>query len=127
MAAQQGVETQLNFQLLVNLSLQLNYSYLEPDGISAYNPRHQFKYFISYQWMRLELSVFGKYIDGLYAQDGYQQPLPDYNLLNFRIARDFRQWTIYLKFQNLLDRLYFVEPNYSAPKFNMLAGIKFNI
>lgn len=126
-AKQQGIETQINMQLLADLVMQINYSYLEPDGISAYNPKHQFKYMLTYQWSILQLSAYGKYIDGLYAQNDYKEKLPDYNLLNMRIAVKYFQWTLYLKFQNLLDRLYYVEPDYPAPKFYMLAGINFGM
>jgi iron complex outermembrane receptor protein len=126
-ARQQGIEAQANIQFFFNLGLQLNYSYLDPDGLSAYNPKHQFKYFFSYQWRNFQASVFGKYIDGLYGQNDYLDPLPDYHLLNMRISRDYMRWTFYLKFQNLLDRLFYVEPAYPAPKFNMLVGLNYGM
>jgi outer membrane cobalamin receptor len=126
-AQQQGIETKVNMQLLANMVMQINYSYLDPGGVSAYNPKHQFKYMLTYQWRILQLSAYGKYIDGLYAQNDYKEKLLDYHLLNMRIAIKYFQWTFYLKLQNLLDRLYYVEPNYPAPKFYMLAGINFGM
>jgi len=126
-ARQIGLETQVNIQLYSSLAIQLNYSYLDPDRISAYNPKHQFKYFLNYRLKNFQVSTYGKYIDGLYAQNDFREPLADYHLLNMKISADFFQWVFYVKLQNLLDRLYYVQPDYPAPKFNMLLGIGYGI
>jgi iron complex outermembrane receptor protein len=122
-AKQQGVETQMHMYLTNNLALQLNYSYLDPDQITAYNPKHQFKYALIYQWHKFQVSAYGRYVDALYAANEYQERLPDYHVLNMRIGLSLNQWDIYLKLRNILDRLYYVEPDYPAPGFFMLAGI----
>jgi iron complex outermembrane receptor protein len=122
-AIQRGVETQLHMYLTKNLALQFNYSYLDPDQITAYNPKHQFKYTLLYQWNKFQVSAYGRYVNALYAANNSQERLPDYHVLNMRIGLTLNQWDIYLKLRNILDRLYYVEPNYPAPGFFMLAGI----
>jgi iron complex outermembrane receptor protein len=123
-AIQHGVETQVQMSLTQNLALQLNYSYLDPDHITAYNPKHQIKYSLMYQWNLLQLSLYGRYVDALYANNDRQDRLPDYHVLNMRIGLTLNQWDVYLKLRNVLDRLYYVEVDYPAPQFFMLAGVK---
>jgi len=105
-AIQHGVETQLHMSLTRNLALQFNYSYLDPDHITAYNPKHQLKYALVYQWHNFQLSAYGRYIDVLYAENDHKERLPDYHVLNMRVGVTFNQWEIYLKLRNVLDRLY---------------------
>jgi outer membrane receptor protein involved in Fe transport len=119
------VETQLNLQLLRNLALQVNYSYLDPDEITAFNPKHQFKYMLMYRFGIFHYSLYGKYIDNLFAANEFKNPLPDYHVLDMMVSLRFIQWDIYFKLQNLLDRTYYVLPGYPAPKFHIFAGIKF--
>jgi outer membrane receptor protein involved in Fe transport len=110
-----------------NLALQFNYSYLDPDHITAYNPRHQLKYALIYQWYNFQISAYGRYIDLLYAENDHKERLPDYHVLNMRIGATFNHWEVYLKLRNVLDRLYYVETDYPAPRFFMLAGVKFGL
>jgi iron complex outermembrane receptor protein len=126
-ANQHGVESQIQVSLTQNLVLQLNYSYLDPDQITAYNPKHQLKYALIYQWNSIQLSAYGRYIDALYAENDHQDRLPDYHVLNMRIGVKLNQWKIYLKLRNVLDRLYYVELDYPAPGFFMLAGVKLGL
>jgi iron complex outermembrane receptor protein len=126
-AIQHGVESQLHMSLTNNLALQINYSYLDPDQITAYNPKHQFKYALIYQWHLLQVSAYGRYVDALYADNNHNDRLPDYHVLNMRIGVTLNQWDIYLKLRNVLDRLYYVEPDYPAPRFFMLAGVNLGL
>jgi outer membrane cobalamin receptor len=131
-AKQQGVETQLTLRLMDDLGLHVTYSYLDPDQITAFNPKHQFKYLLMYHLNLFHISIYGKYIDKLYAANEYQQSLPDYHVLNMMLSMKLAQGDFYVKLQNVLDRLYYVyyvSPDfpYPAPKFHVLAGVKFEL
>ena len=103
----------------------MNYSFLDPDEITAFNPKHQFKYMLMYHFQIFNFSLYGKYIDNLYAANKYTNRLPDYHVLDMIISMRLTKWDIHFKLQNLLDKKYYVLPDYPAPKFYMLAGIKF--
>jgi iron complex outermembrane receptor protein len=126
-AIQHGVETQLSIELTQNLALQVNYSYLDPDNITAFNPKQQFKYALVYNWKILQVSAYGRYIHGLYAENEHAERLPEYHVLNMRLGVTLNQWELYLKLRNVLDRLYYVDTDYPAPRFFMLAGVNLGL
>jgi len=131
-AKQHGVETQLTLQMLNDIGLQVTYSYLDPDQITAFNPKHQFKYIVMYNLGLFHVSMYGKYIEKIYAANEYQKPLSDYHVLNMMLSMKFVKGDIYIKLQNVLDRLYYVyyvSPDfpYPAPRFHVLVGVKFGL
>ena len=126
-ARQTGVEIQLNYNVFAGFDTQLSYSYLDPDELTAYNPKHQVKYLFSYLIGRLKSTLYGKYVDQLYALNNSNARLPDYNLLNLSFSYDFTSWLLNLRLYNLLDRTYYVQPNYTAPGFYFLAGFEYNL
>ncbi len=126
-AKQTGVESQLQLQPLRHWKVQLSYAYLNPDDITAYSPKHQIKYMIGGSWNAFSAIFYGKYVQNLYAANNYQQPLPDYFLLNAALNYSFKQFGLSLKFLNILDRSYLVSTGYSAPRFHILAGIDFEL
>jgi len=50
-ADQIGFESQITQHLFRGVDLQLSYSYLDPDHLTAYNPRNQIKIFIINQFL----------------------------------------------------------------------------
>jgi outer membrane receptor protein involved in Fe transport len=75
----------------------------------------------------LQVSAYGRYVDALFADNNHNDQLPDYHVLNMRIGVTIKQWDIYLKLRNVLDRLYYVEPDYPAPRFFVLAGVNLGL
>ena len=126
-AQQTGVESQIQFQPFKFLRAQLSYAYLEPDDITAFNPKHQIKYMLGGNWRAFSAIFYGKYVQNLYAANNYQAPLPDYFLLNATFNYSFKQFGFSLKLLNILDRSYLVSTGYSAPPFHVLAGIDFEL
>jgi len=117
----------MNFHLFSSLALQLAYSYLDADQITAFNPQHQIKYMLQYHAGIVNFSVFGKYIENLYAQNNRQDLLPDYHVLNMILSLRFPDLDFYVKLFNVFDREYEVLTDYTAPGFHILSGIKFDI
>ena len=126
-AIQRGIETQINIYLLYNLALQISYSYLNPDNLTAFNPEQQLKYMLVYSLGVFRATLSGKNIDRLFAENNAQSPLPNYHLLNLVLSVNVQRWNLSLKFQNLLDRRYYVLPDYPAPGFFLLAGISWGL
>jgi len=126
-ARQTGVEIQLNYGLFNGFDTQLSYSYLDPDKLTAFNPKHQIKYMFSYLAGKLRTMLYGKYVDQLFTTNHGEGRLPDYNLLNMVISYDLNNWVINLKLYNLLDRTYYAQPLYPAPGFYFLGGFEFRL
>ncbi len=126
-ATQTGIESQIQFQPFGHWKVQLSYAYLNPDDLTAYNPKHQVKYMAGRSWKSFSVILYGKYVQDLYALNNHQKPLPDYFLLNAAFNYLFRQFGLSLKLLNILDRSYLVSSGYSAPRFHILAGIDFEL
>jgi len=114
-ADQWGIESKLKMMLVKNTGIQLGYSYIDPDQLTAFSPKHQFKYMLFSKYKRIGFNLYGKYIDGLYAANYSENSLPDYNILNFSLSYIFNTMEFYVKALNLLDRAYYVLPDYPAP------------
>jgi len=126
-ADQIGIETQLTQQVAKGINLQFSYSYLNPDHLTAYNPRNQIKIFLNYDNGKFHTSFFARYVDHLYAANNEKSRLKDYTVTNLIVSYDLSHWNINLKLLNLFDRLYDVQPEYRAPGFHFIAGFDFRL
>jgi len=125
-ADQWGWETQINYRFTFPAYIQLSYAFLEADQLTAYNPRHQFKYMLSYNRLMFGFYVYGKFIQELYAANEKQSPVADYNVINSSMRLGKENLNVYLKVLNMLDRDYEVLPGYSAPGRQMRIGLRYN-
>ncbi len=126
-ARQWGVETQLQFRPFPFTGLILSYSYLDPDVLTAYNPRHMYKYLLDIRLRKLNVQFYGKYITDLYADNYQQAKLDDYHLLNLSFIYPVGDLDISLQLRNLLDTRYQVLPGYPAPGFHFLFGFRLKV
>ncbi|MEJ2637877.1 MAG: TonB-dependent receptor, partial [Calditrichia bacterium] len=108
------------------LSVQLSYSYLEPDGLTALNPQNLFKYFVSTNWRKLKVTLYGKYVANLYAENYSTTKLDNYHIMNVSLSYPFRYLSLNFQLQNILNKKYEVLPAYPAPGFHFMAGITLN-
>ena len=125
-AQQQGFEFMLQLMASSHWSAQVSYSYLDPDILTAFNPKNMFKYYLSYHQRRLNLALFGKNISNLYADNYSRNQLTDYELINFSGSLSYESITLDIQLRNLLDQAYEAVPGYQAPRFHILAGVTFN-
>jgi iron complex outermembrane receptor protein len=126
-ANQSGIELQLHHQPHKQVSIRLSHSYINPDGLIAFNPKNQFKYWVAISSPQVVLSIFGKYVSDLYAANNAESRLSDYFLMNLSLDYRYRIFNFSLQFMNLLDRRYEVLVSYPAPGFHFLAGIKLSL
>lgn len=126
-AQQWGIEGQFNLEWNRYLSGRISYGYLEPDQLTAFNPEQQLKYLVRFSWRQLAATIHGKYVHNLFADNMSRSPLPDYHLLNLNVDLNLDQWGFQLKLINLLDRDYLVLPDYPAPGFHVLGGLRYSL
>jgi len=126
-ARQTGFETQLIQRLIDDFDLQLSYSYLNPDHLTAYNPKHQIKIFLNYLSGRFRSTLYGRYVDHLYAENNEKSRLKDYTVANLILSYDINPWNLNIRLLNLFDRAYDVQPGYPAPGFHFMAGFDYRL
>jgi len=126
-ADQMGFEAQLTQRVFSGFDLQLSYSYLDPDQLTAYNPRNQIKIFLNYNYGRFHSTLFGRYVDHLYAENKEKSRLQDYAVTNLILSYDLNPWNLNIKLLNLFDRAYDVQPDYQAPGFHFIAGFDYRL
>jgi iron complex outermembrane receptor protein len=122
-----GIEASARYQVLREVGLQISYGYLNPDLLTAYNPKQQIKYALFLQKPHFYFTLYGKYVGGLYARNNEQNPLPDYNVVNAQIGLHARNMEMYVRFLNILDRQYLSRPNYPAPGRQARIGIRWGL
>ncbi len=122
-ASQWGFESTLNIRPFSYFQSRFSYSYINPDQLTALNPKHMFKYFLNFNLINANISLFGKYIADFYASNNKQDKLNDYNILNLSMSYPVGHFIFNLQLKNLFDSEYEVFPGYIAPKFNFLAGV----
>ena len=125
-ANQWGIEGQLKQNISDDISISLGYSYLDPDNLTLYNPKHQIKYMVFWNYNNFSFIAYGKYVQQLYAANDFKDHLPDYNIVNATASYKIMQHEVYIRLNNILDRKYFVLKDYRAPGFNWSIGSRLN-
>lgn len=122
-ANQWGVESSLSIFIIQGIIARLSYSYLQPDQLTAFNPKNMLKYLITIKMMDFDISIFGKYIAGLYANNNQIDKLENYHIANLMVSYPFRRWIFNIQLRNVFDSNYEILPGYQAPRFTFLAGV----
>jgi len=126
-AIQNGIEATTTYQFNEKLSAQFSYSYLDSGELSAFNPKHQLKYMIEFNFDGLQFSLFGKYVQDLFTGNNSQGRLPDYHLLNTSVGYSIFGYDLSLRVFNILDREYLTLTDYPAPGRYFVLGLNFSI
>lgn len=121
-AQQWGVETKLKYHTTNNSGLQFGYSYLQPAELTAFNPNHQIKYLLFANYNFFKFNIYGKYVKGLFTENKSELSLPDYHVLNVSLSVKYQPAEFYIKLLNLLNRRYYVLPDYPAPGLQARVG-----
>jgi outer membrane receptor protein involved in Fe transport len=126
-AKQWGLEAEIFYALSSMLSGQVGVSHMDPDHLTAFNPVNQFKYQFHLRSGWLTATLYGKYVEKLYANNEYQLRLPDYHVLNLVLSGTYLNYSLNLHLLNLLDRKYLSLPDYPAPGFHFMAGLTYSL
>lgn len=130
----QGVEVEFIHQIMPGFSQSINYTYLHSAGkrkgdnkyeIAPYKPHNRLNYRINYSSdLGLRISLGAEYVSEQWSDRGKTgDRLPDYFLLNVRIAQRIRNLEAYISFDNILDKKYQTVFGYPMPGRKIIAGI----
>jgi outer membrane receptor for ferrienterochelin and colicins len=130
----QGIEIEFMHQIMPGLSQSINYTYLHSAGkregedkyeIAPYKPHNRVNYKINYtNNFGLKISLGTEYVDEQWSERGETgNRLPDYFLLNARIAQTIRSFEAYISFANILGKKYQTVFGYPMPGRTIMGGI----
>lgn len=124
-----GIEFTLNYQILNNLSLHSNYSYLHMDTPIAGAPRHKIYAGVSYRPGKFTLNAGAQVIDKLIlsARNNNIQT-SSYTLVDARASYRALKWLdVFVKGDNLLARNYETMLGYPMPGATFMGGVSINL
>jgi iron complex outermembrane receptor protein len=122
-----GIEFSGRYFINDQLSLNLNYTYLDSDKQTENNPRHNFYVETVYNINKFNINLNLKQISKLYGEDNSRLVLPDYTLLNCNISYSFTNFiSVYLTGNNLLNQEYQTMNGYVMPKSTYMVGLNIN-
>jgi len=133
-AYSQGVELEFIHQVTPRLSQSINYTYLHSAGksegedkyqIASYRPHNRANYRIHYTSdFGLKVSLGTEFVGEQWSDRGKTgDRLPDYFLLNARIAQRISNLEAYVSFDNIFDKKYQTIFGYPMPGRTIMAGI----
>ncbi len=126
--ANKGIEFSLDYQILTNLRLNTNYSYLNMEKPVTGAPRNKFYAGVIYRPGKFTLSAGAQVIDKLYLVTGENPQTTNYTLTDARIAYRPLKWIeIFAKGDNLLAKKYETMVGYPMPKATFMGGVSFSL
>ncbi len=126
--ANKGIELSLNYQILNNLSLNTNYSYLHMDTPITGAPRHKFYTGLTYNPGKFSFSAGAQLIDKLYLSTGENSQTSSYTLVDARASYQAQKWLgIFVKGDNLTARKYETMLGYPMPRATFMGGVAINL
>lgn len=126
--ANKGIEFSLDYQILTNLRLNTNYSYLNMEKPVIGAPENKFYAGVIYRPGKFTLSAGAQVIDKLYLVTGENPQTTNYTLIDARIAYRPLKWIeIFAKGDNLLAKKYETMVGYPMPKATFMGGVSFSL
>ncbi|MFB0526829.1 MAG: TonB-dependent receptor plug domain-containing protein [bacterium] len=133
-AYSQGIEVEFIHQIMSGLSHSVNYTYIHSASkgegedkyeIAPYKPHNRVNYRINYtNNFGLKVSLGTEYVDEQWTVRGKTgDRLPEYFLLNARIAQRIRNLEAYISLDNILDKKYQTVFGFPMPGRTIMAGI----
>ncbi|MDR2139090.1 MAG: TonB-dependent receptor [Tannerella sp.] len=119
-----GVEFSLNWNVLKNLRLYGNCSFLHMDQIIEYSPEQQIYLSASYRWKQWGLSAGYHGVKGLHNNPEELEGKVSYGLLDARLSCRPSAWLeLFVKGENLTDRAYQTRFDYPMPGLTVFGGL----
>lgn len=125
--ANKGIEFSLNYQLLKNLRMHTNYSYLHMNTPITGAPRHKLYIGMSYDPGKFSFSAGAQLIDKLYLSTGDNAQMSNYTLVDARASYRAMKWLeVFAKGDNLLARKYETMLGFPMPRATFMGGVNLN-
>lgn len=145
-----GGELEIVVNLVKNLNVSANYSYMHPKetsqsrltfkdttySILLRRPNHNANLTIGYSWKKLFVSTTLKFVGNRYDAGGYDnnfQPLPDVMLKNYLILGAYASYSplkfmkVFADAQNLTNQQFFEARGYNSIPFLINGGVMINL
>ncbi|MEG1227919.1 MAG: TonB-dependent receptor [Flavobacterium sp.] len=127
-----GVEAQINYEILSNLSLNVNYTYIERNNITNPNihftdvPNTKVMGTLEYKPIKILRLIANSEFNSSRFSTSYGARVPDYTLLNFyasgKIAKNF---SIDAGINNIFDKNYCLVEGYPEEGHNFFVTLRF--
>lgn len=123
-----GIEFEAAYQVLSNLSFDMNYSYLHTDKAILAAPTHKLFANVTYRPGRFTINMDMQSIFGLYTNVSDPIMTEDYTVLNARVAYRFgsqdKGLNLFVKGENLTAARYSINYGFPMPKAVFMAGVE---
>ena len=123
-----GVEFSFNYNVLKDLSIIGNYSYLYMKTPVVGAPKNKFYGSVIYSPGNFTFSAGVQVIDHLYLATGSNEKLSNYNLIDIRGAYRFAKWIeASIKMDNLLCKKYETMLGFPMPRGTVMGGVSITL
>jgi len=126
-----GIELAIQWNILKNIDMRGNYSYLNMKKPILNAPEQQAYISVSYRLKNWTTSINYQYIHGLYVRlESADAPsvTEKYGLLNARVSYRPSKWIdLFVKGENLTDKTYQIVYQYPMPGITVFSGVNFKI
>ncbi len=122
-----GVEVMGDYQVMKDLNLNFNYTYLSTSKEVLYSPEHQLHFHGQYRISSFSVMLGYELVNDLTTFVGEPEITKEnYSLVNLRSNWQATPWmNVFLELNNLFDVQYQIDRGYPLPGFNALGGIEF--
>ncbi len=124
-----GIEFTLKYNIINDLQLHGNYSYLHMDKPIAGAPRHKAYAGLTYKAGRFSLDLGAQVINKLYLIAEKEDVQTDnFTLVDARVSYKVREWIdFFMKGDNLLAQKYQTMAGYPMPRTTFMGGVSINL
>jgi len=125
--ANKGVEFGLNYQVIKDLNVNANYSYLYMDTPITGAPKNKFYTGFRYTPGKFTFGTGVQVIDDLYLSTGDNAEMSNYTLVNAQVGYRPVKWAeLYVKCDNLLSKRYETMLGFPMPGAVFMGGVSLN-
>ncbi|MDR0814710.1 MAG: TonB-dependent receptor [Bacteroidales bacterium] len=123
-----GIEFSFNYNVLKNLHVNGNYSFLKMDKTIEYSPEQQMYLAGFYRWKKWGVSANYRYIHDLHNNVDYMESAVSYGLLDAKLSYRPLTWlNVFVKGENLTDKTYQTRFDFPMPGITVFGGINISL
>ena len=126
--ANKGVELNLSYRILDNLTVSGNYSHLNMSNIITGAPINKLYLTTEYKPGKFTISVDAQAVDKLYLSTGNDPITSNYVLMDLKVNWSPNNWSeFFIKGENLLNTEYYTMVGFPMPGITLTGGLSLNI
>ncbi len=123
-----GIELLVKYQILKQLIVQGNYSFIDTEKPVLAAPRHQANLSLNYSHKIWNFNIASQFVEKLYTRIAPTSVTQTYTLINARVSAQVLPWAnIFVMSNNLLNQKYEINYGYPMPGFYFNTGVNLKI